>query len=56
MRAEERRSHRLNVLANLWHKPNITETDLLNRAIKMGVTQQTARSYVNAILQRYPKK
>ena len=56
MRAGEKRFYRLNLLAKYWNKPNVTKIDLFKRALRIGVTEQTARSYVNIVLLRYPKK
>jgi len=56
MKPEEIRSIRINSLARFWNKPNVTIDDLFNKAMTIGVTQQTAKSYVNTILKRYPKK
>lgn len=56
MKSEERRSHRLNYLAKYWNKPDVTKQDLFNKALRIGVSELTAKSYVNAVLQRYPKK
>jgi len=56
MKPEEIRSIRINSLAKFWNKPNVTIDDLFNKAIRIGVSEQTAKSYVNTILKRYPKK
>lgn len=56
MQPEEIRSNRINSLAKFWNKPNVTIDDLFNKAIRIGVSEQTAKSYVNTILKRYPKK
>ncbi len=56
MKPEEIRSHRINSLAKYWNKPNVSIDDLFNKAMRIGVTEQTAKSYVNTIMKRYPKK
>ena len=56
LKPEERRSHRLNYLAKYWNKPNVSKEDLFNKALRLGVSEQTAKSYVNAVLLRFPRK
>lgn len=56
MKPEEIRSLRINSLARYWNKPNVNINDLFNKAMRIGVSEQTAKSYVNTILKRYPKK
>ena len=56
MKPDEIRSIRINLLGKYWNKPNVTTDDLFNKAMRIGVTEQTAKSYVNTVLKRYPKK
>ncbi len=55
MKADEKRSHRLNMLAKLWHSSGKNEDVVINRALLMGVTKTTAKSYLESIMRRYPK-
>lgn len=55
MKADEKRSHRLNLLAKVWSKTEKNEDAVIKRALQMGVTITTANSYLQAIKERYPK-
>ncbi len=54
MRADEKRFHRLRLLSQVWSKTNHDEDAVINRALLMGVTKVTAKSYLEAIKRRYP--
>ena len=55
MKADEKRSHRLRLLSQVWNKSEKCENAVMERALRMGVTKTTAKSYLDAIKQRYPK-
>jgi hypothetical protein len=55
LKADEKRSHRLNALAKLWHSSGKNEDVVMERALQIGVTKTTAKSYLDAIKRRYPK-
>jgi len=54
MKADEKRFHRLRLLSQVWSKTNHDEDAVINRALLMGVTKVTAKSYLEAIKRRYP--
>ena len=52
MRADHKRSIRINVLYRKAKTGRYTYIDLLNEAIRMGVTSRTAKSYIDTIAKR----
>ena len=54
MKAEEIRFHRLAALYKVYEK-NQSDSEVMNRALLMGVTTPTARSYLKAIKMRFSK-
>lgn len=52
MKADEKRSHRLNMLYKIYVKTNYNEDAVLNRAVMMGVTLNTAKNYLDTIKAR----
>lgn len=53
MKADERRSHRLQTLLRVW-KNTKSEEAVINKAMLMGVTPATAKDYFRTIKARYP--
>ena len=53
MKADEKRSHRLRLLSQVYVKSGYSDIAVINRALLLGVTKQTANSYLDAIKRRY---
>ena len=53
MKAEEKRFHRIEMLSKYWLRTKCTKEDLMTRALRIGVTRQTANEYVNAVILRH---
>ncbi len=55
MKADEKRSHRLTLLGQIYVKSGYSDLAVINRALLLGVTKQTANSYLITIKKRYPQ-
>lgn len=53
MKADERRSHRLRTLSQVWNSSGKNDEAVLKRAMQMGVTKPTAEDYLRTIKARY---
>jgi len=54
LKADEKRSHRLNMLARFYNSHGKDPELLLQRALMIGVTKATAKDYVSQVVRRYP--
>jgi hypothetical protein len=54
MNRDEIRSQRLRLLLQVWNASGKDEDAVLTRALQMGVTKITAKSYLDTIKARYP--
>lgn len=55
MKADEKRFHRIILLSKIYLSSGYSDIAVINRAVKMGVTELTAKSYLTTIKERYPQ-
>ncbi len=53
MKADEKRFHRIDLLSKIYVNSGYSDIAVINRSLQMGVTKQTANSYLGTIKRRY---